>query len=292
MADHAENAGAIALGGLALAGAGVFFMFQQHVVSEMFAGLTLACAVAAVAAGVLFRAASDAVKTPADRSLAVLMAVATFVVAGGFVILSVSPGSPAAHGELRAAGESVALPADLGGAVRVLVHADLPGQDDADIAFELSGAELPLKGHLVRKVGVSRGRKGAAVRTSSEQNSEFLVGDLGAGGKTLKLASLTGALRGPLTVTVFHDRMPVKLAYAIALAFVILATAITARKRWKDSAAFAAGLAAVFGVVVFTNGTPDAVIRPEIGALLLSPFLGGLGGMAALWIMRRFVKAA
>lgn len=276
---------------IAVIAAGLLYvLYQEQLISEAGAGLAVAVGVGLLCSSFVYSAAVSAAKTAADRNVGLIFSGLTLVLTGGLSAYAITPGAPAAQAELHSVGETMPLPASLDGGVRLLVHGDIGGEEEATINFELGGGDKPIAGHLVRKVGLSRSRKGVRNRVATEQNSAFVGATLNASDHALTLKSLNGPLQGALHVSVFKDYLPRPAAYALAFGFVLIAAVVSVKRRWKDSAILAVGLAAAFGLVVNLNGTPDAAIRPEIGALFIGILGGGFGGSFIAWVLKRILK--
>lgn len=276
---------------VAVVAAGILYvLYQEQLISEAGAGLAVALGVGLLCSSFVYSAAVSAAKNAGDRNIGLVFSGLTLILTGGLSAYAITPGAPSAQAELNGVGETMPLPAGLDGAVRLLVHGDIGGEEEATINFELGGGEKPIAGHLVRKVGLSRSRKGVRNRVATEQNSAFVGATLNSAERTLTLKSLNGPLKGSLHVSVFKDYLPRPAAYTLAFGFVIIAAVVSVKRRWKDSAILAVGLAAAFGLVVNLNGTPDAAIRPEIGALFIGFLGGGFGGSFIAWVLKRVLK--
>ncbi|MFO0725717.1 MAG: hypothetical protein U1E65_18170 [Myxococcota bacterium] len=277
--------------GLAVIVAGLLYVLHgQDMISESATALAFALAVGTVCASVVWTGAHGAAKTAMDRNLGSLFAVLTLASSAGLTALAVTPGAPLAESDLHEVGQTLALPSGVDGAVRFLVHGDMAGEGDATINFELDGTEKPALGHLVRKIRTTTSRKGGRSSSISEVNSTFVDATLNGGGKTLTLKSLNGPLKGELHVAVYKNWLPAIAAYVLTISFILVAALVSVKKRWKDTAILAIGLAAAFGLVVNLNSTPDAAVQREIGALFLGFFLGGFGAYLAAWLLKKMLK--
>jgi hypothetical protein len=274
---------------LVLAVGGLVVLYLADVLPERIAGLLLGTTV--VLATCVYAGISLARSTRTARGSLAMLAYGAVAVAVALapVVLTLIPGTPAAHGELRAPGESFMLPRTVHGPVRVLVHGTAGGAGAASIDAVLEVGSEKIETHLGRTLSVGRaGRRGRAT-VVQEHNSEYLSAKVSGGVQRLTLAEIRGAVAGPLEVEVFREWLPFPVALSIAGALLLLTVIVGARLQASVTAAAALGCALVFGLSIYRIATPDAAVRPELGALFVAVILGGSGGGTLGWLGKKLL---
>ena len=203
------------------------------------------------------------------------------------VVLAILPGSPVATGALSQPGDTIALPEGAGGRLRLLVHGGLGSQGAATVTFELTGPTEPLSGTLERSVSTARiGRSGSATQMH-ERTSEYLDALMPGAQHSLKLDHLDGPLAGSLDVRVYPDRIPLIVGVLLGGLLLAIVALLAARLQVGSDTVVAAGLAVAFGAFGHQWVTPDSVIRPIIGALIVGALAGGAAGGILAWAARK-----
>lgn len=266
-------------------------LYYLAVLGEAVAGLLLAAVVAAVVAVTTARALLDAVRAPAARAATILLGLFTFALTVAPVLGSVLPGSAVAQGELRELGDSVSLPEDAAGPVRIWLHGAIGGNGPSAVDVELSADQSTVEGHLERTTRRARvGRRGRTTVTN-ERNSDLLSATLEAGSRKLTLTRVDGPLAGSLQVRLFHDPWPLPLDVVVACLVLLAVAALGARAGARSTPAPIAGIGLAFGVAAYLWATPDNAVRPEIGALVVGGLLGAVAGGVVGRIMQTALAA-
>jgi hypothetical protein len=246
-------------------------------IGDRVVGIMMAAAIGLAAAGRFATTMLESAGSGAARASVVVLSAMLLALAVVPAVLTVEPGTPVARGGLAAAGDSFRVPGSTQGSVRLLVHGDLSTQGAAAVDFELGGATKPLTGRIERSISTTRvGRRGVG-QEAHERNSEFLDGSLAAGQSSLKLERVEGPLAGALDVAVYPDRFPLGIDILVGAVVLALAALLAARLQVGSDTVVLAGLAIGFGAVCHELVTPDSVVRPMIGAMIV----GGIAGIAA-----------
>ena len=268
---------------LAAAAAGLPF---AGLLAEGTAAALLALVVSLSLALQMIRPALRGAIDPTTRGGAVLIAVATALLAALPSIGAVAPGTPIAQGEVSRAGDRLELPAGAMGAssrIRLLVHAPLPQGGTPLVAFRFTGGGAPLSGEVERTVSYSRVGRGSRAAVAHDHNEVWVHGALGAAATGLALDRIDGPVAGPLQVSV-HGEWFSPLALLLSSLLVLVAAAIWEARLGGGHFAALSGMALCFGLLVSGNATPGAAIGTSLGAILLGALAGALAGglLAAL----------
>lgn len=240
-------------------------------------------AIAARVAATLLESASGIVA----RISVVLLAMAMLALAVLPVALTIMPGKPIATGALSQPGDAVSVPDAANGQLRLLVHGGIASEGAASVDFELAGAKAPVEGRLERSTSQARvGRRGTATQVH-EHMSEYLNVVLPAGQHSLKLARIDGPLAGALDVRVYRDLFPINLDIIVGAVLLALVALLAARLHVGSDTVVVAGLALAFGIVGHEFITPDSVVRPIVGALIVGALVGGTAGGILAWGARK-----
>lgn len=269
---------------LALAGAAAGLSFAG-LLAEGSAAAVLALLVPGALTLQMVRPALPGSINPTTRGVAVLIAVATALVAALPAIGAVAPGAPVATGEVTRAGDRVELPAGGLGAssqVRLLVHAPLPPGGTPVVAFRFTGGGAPLSGEVERTVSYSRVGRGSRAAVAHDHNEVWVHGALGAGATGLALDRIDGPVAGPLQVSV-HAEWISPLALVLSALLVLVAAAIWEARLGGGHFAALSGMALAYGLLVSGNATPHAALGTSLGAILLGALAGAMaGGLLAM----------
>ncbi|MCA9620050.1 MAG: hypothetical protein KC731_13585 [Myxococcales bacterium] len=249
----------------------------------------IVAAVSAIALAVFVRRETLlAARSRAAAKVASLLAAVTALLMVVPVVATLLPGEPIVHG-LLAQGDHLAIPDAAAGPARLLVHASIAGTGAASVEYRLEGLHDPLSGHLERVMGVGRvGRR--RVRAANLRDTQIANVEL-EGQEDLVLRSLSGAADGPLEVTVFRERWPLRWELGLGAAL-LLATAIVAQRGSLSAALVPVVLAAVtFGVLSLRWLTPTEPLRAELGALVVAGAAGLMGYVPWRWLSLRRAAA-
>jgi hypothetical protein len=260
-------------------------------VSDGLLGVVIATIVGVLATGRVVGALLESSGTVVTRATVLALGLVTVALSVAPVALTVFPGTPVATGVLGEVGSTMPLPETMKGAVRVLVHGGLNSAGAAAVEFTLGGFTSPLEGKLQRTVTTARvGRRGTA-QEAHERNTEFLDGRLTAAGHTIKLDEVEGQLAGGLSLQVFTDRFPLWLDLLIAGLTLAALALLAARLHVGSDVVVTGGLALAFGAVAHELVTPDFVVRPMIGSIILAAVGGGVVGGIFAWAARKLMPA-
>jgi hypothetical protein len=266
-------------------------LYYLAVLGEAVAGLLLATVVAGLVSVTTTRALLDAVRAPVARAATIALGLVTFALTVAPVLDSVLPGSAVAQGELREPGDSVSLPEDAAGPVRIWLHGAIGGNGPSAVDVELSAETSIVEGHLERTTRQARvGRRGRATVTN-ERNSDLLSATLDAGSRKLTLTRVKGPLAGSLHVRLFHDPWPLPLDALVGCLVLLAVAALGARAGARSTPASIAGIGLAFGAAAYLWATPDNAVRPEIGALVVGGLLGALAGGVVGRVMQSILAA-
>ena len=226
-------------------------------------------------------------------------AAATLVIAGGAVAVGcallpilegLGLGQPLAHGELHAIGDTLSLPADISGPLRVLVHVPAPNEP-ARIHVDLQGGETTLSTELDSTMTTVRvGRRGHGQHLV-RNDSEFIDTVLASGVRALSLTRLSGPVTGAVKVEVYREWLPDWSLFALAAALIIGGAAIGAMTTAGTHPASGIACALVFGLMAHRTVTPDHAVRPEIGALFVALVVGAMGGAMLTIVIETALRA-
>jgi hypothetical protein len=290
---HVENPW-LGRGLLGVAGVAVLLVIVGYLtgaVSDGLLGVVLAAAVGVLSTIRVVGAMLETSGTPLARVGVLVLGLATVGLSFAPVALTIFPGTPVATGVLTEVGSTVQVPDTLKGAVRVLVHGGLNTAGAAAVEFSLGGFTSSLEGKLQRTVTTQRvGRRGSA-QEAHERNSEFLDGRLAAGHQGVKLESVEGPLAGGLSLQVFSDRFPLWLDLLLSAVVLALLAVLGVWLHVGSDVVVTGGLALAFGAVAHEFVTPDSIIRPMIGAVIVAAVAGGAAGGIFAWAARKALPA-
>jgi hypothetical protein len=241
----------------------------------------------------IVRPALDARRDRGSRAVSAAAALATAIATVLPALRTVHPGDPIFGGDFGQVDEAIPVPPGSEGPVRLLVSGKLAERGEPSVTFTISGTKDPVEGKLERTFAYARVGRGGRARVAHDHTADFYPALIAPGARELRLDRLGGQLGSRLRVAVYREPIPVAggpwVLAALALA---LAAVADARLGLKNNLAVAAGMAAVFGLLVTYNATPAAAVGPAVGGIIL----GALGGSLAGWIVgalvRRFVPQA
>lgn len=261
--------------------------YLSGAMSEATLGTFIAVAIGLAVAGRVIGSMLENAASTVARLTIVVLAVATLTLAIVPVMLTIFPGSPAATGRLAQVGDTLPLPGTVQGPVRLLIHGVIDAPGNATVDFELGGTASLTEGRLERSVSTSRvGRRGVA-HVTHDRNSEFLDAKLAKGAHQLRLERIEGPLAGALDLAVYPDRFPLSIDVVVAVAVLLALAFVAVRMRVGTDTVAAAGVALAFGAVSHQFVTPDAILRPLIGALIVGAIVGASSGGLAAWLARK-----
>lgn len=275
----------VGLIGAVLFGTAYFFGWMP----ERWAGLIIATVVVLGGAGAAAVALLGAQPPKMLRNAAIAVLALATIAAAIPIINTLIPGSPIARGELVAPGQSLDLPKGLSGSIRIFVHGELQGTGAANarVALELGGQELV--GHLSRTEQTFRtGRRGTG-KSLQDHTSEFLSTYVPANASKLSLREVHGALIGGVHVDVYREWLSFRAALVIDVLLLCAIAFIAGKLGVTGFAAGAVGVTMLFGLMIFRLATPDAVVRPEIGAFVIALVGGMIAGGLLTYLSRRLV---
>jgi hypothetical protein len=222
---------------------------------------------------------------PPTRGVALLIVLATTLLAALPALTAVAPGEPLVRGEVSRAGNRLELPLGALGAsgrLRLLVHAPLPPGGTPQVAFRFTAGGVPLSGEVERTVSYARVGRGNRAAVAHDHNEVWVHGAIGAGVTGLTLDRIDGPLAGPLQVEV-HVEWFSPLALALSSLLVLVAAAIWEARLGGGHFAALCGMALAYGLLVGGNATPHAALGTSLGAILLGALAGALaGGLLAM----------
>jgi hypothetical protein len=222
---------------------------------------------------------------PPTRGVALLIVLATALLAALPALTAVAPGQPVAKGEVTRAGDRLELPPGALGAssrLRLLVHAPLPPGGTPQVAFRFTAGAAPLSGEVERTDSYARVGRGNRAAVAHDHNEVWVHGALGPGATGLTLERIDGPLAGPLQVEV-HVEWFSPLALVLSSLLVLVAAAIWEARLGGGHFAALSGMALAYGLLVGGNATPNAALGPSLGAVLLGALAGALaGGLLAM----------
>jgi hypothetical protein len=263
-------AAAVAVAGLSFAG----------LLAEGSAAATLALLVPVSLALQMVRPALAAAVDPVTRGVAVVIALATALLAVLPALTAVAPGRPLAHGEVSRAGDRLELPPGALGAssrLRLLVHAPLPPGGTPQVAFRFTAGGAPLSGEVERTVSYARVGRGNRAAVAHDHNEVWVHGAVGAGATGVTLERIDGQVAGPLQVEVHVEWLPPMLLVLSSL-LLLVAAAVWEARLGGGHVATLGGMALTYGLLVGGNATPHAALGTSLGAILLGALVGALAG--------------
>jgi hypothetical protein len=286
--ENLEGRSLAVLAAVAAAIAGLAFYLDW--VTEASAGMVMGAAMVIVIGSIMLRHAFEL--GGARRAVALTLTLLTAAAIAVPIVATIAPGEPLAKGSLRARGDKFLLPATAEGPVRLLVHAALGGQGgSSSVEYELRGTEQPVKGSLARIQNTQRvGRRGSASVTS-ERSTEYVVAAVPSGTHELTLHDIGGQMEGPLEVAIFKNRWPATFEWLALVALLAVLVALTGRLGLDANVLTAASVGLFFGLFVYEFASPQAVVKPEIGALILSLLVGGACGSLLAWTAKKIAPA-
>jgi hypothetical protein len=222
---------------------------------------------------------------PPTRGVALVIVLATALLAGLPALSAVAPGQALASGEVSRPGNRLELPLGALGAsgrLRLLVHAPLPPGGTPQVAFRFSAGGASLSGEVERTVSYARVGRGNRAAVAHDHNEVWVHGALGAGATGITLDRIDGPLAGPLQVEV-HAEWISPLALVLSALLVLVAAAIWEARLGGGHFAALSGMALAYGLLVGSNATPHAALGTSLGAILLGALAGALaGGLLAM----------
>jgi hypothetical protein len=257
-----------------------YILYEAGLLAEAWTAIGIAVAVTVMGVGYAATSMLGLSNGKVTMSLVAALSVIVAVLSIAPVWVTVAPGEPMAQGTLERPGDSLSLPEGAGGPVRLWVKGNLGGQGAAVVHFTLNAAGENAHGKLSRTL--SSGRVGRRGRTEivQEHNSVLVATALGSGEPKLRLNDLEGPLNGPLHVEVFRDYWPARWDIVIAVLVLLAVAALSVRLGATTAPASLAGATLAAGIAAYYFATPDAAVRPEIGALILGGPIGLVAGAA------------
>jgi hypothetical protein len=204
-------------------------------------------------------------------------------------VATLLPGDPIVDADLRE-GQHLAIPSDVEGRVRVMVHADIAGEGAATVSYRMSGLEQPVSGKLERSIG--KGRVGKRRVSQAHLHDTELVSAVVGNQHELTLEQAQGALQGPLHVALFRERWPA--SYQLMLGGILLLIVVFASLRGRVGDKLFPVVVGVtcFGVLTYRWTTPYAAFSSEMGALIVSVACAAVMSVPWGWFVARRVQAA
>lgn len=217
----------------------------------------------------------------ASNKLAALIVITGGVLTVGCALLPIVEGlgfnAAIAHGELHGVGDTLDLPSDATGPLRVLVHVP-PPKDPARIHIALQGGQTTVEAELDSTMTTVRlGRRGHG-KQLVRNDSEFIDTSFDSGVHKLALKSIEGPVTGPVTVEVYREWVADWSLFALAAILTLGLAAVGAATTAGTGPAGGIACALVFGLMAHRSVTPDHAVRPEIGALFVALVVGAMGG--------------
>jgi hypothetical protein len=226
-----------------------------------------------------------------EVAAAVALGLATLALTFVPVATALLPGSPATSGTLAAPGDSILIPESVRGEARILVHGVPAGHTEAHVRATLRVGNEQFEAHVNRDLTRRRvGRRGRAT-VAVESDSEYLSVRIPPTVDQIFLDGISGELHGPLQISVFVDRIPLRAELWAAGALLVLAALIDIAFRGSGVGVGATACALVFGLIVSRVATPDVAVRQEIGALFVALLGGGVGGLMLSAVLRKTVQS-
>lgn len=264
-------------------------LYYMDSIKENVGGFLLAAVLAISVTWYVSRELLQASKTALDTGLSIACSIALLAIAAGPAYLTTLPGTPLAEGQLKTVGDSIHLPDNAHGNVRLLVHGALAHQGESVVSFTLEGTVEPVVGRLERNVSQARAGKRGYTTVTHEWNTEYLSGVVPAGIKAIKLSAIEGPLKDALHVSIYTEYWPRLYQFIVAIIALLLITWLATRLKLDSSVDAFAGLGLGFGIMVYVYATPDSAVRPTIGAVIVGGIIGMIGGGIASFIMKRLI---
>ncbi|HEU4384815.1 MAG TPA: hypothetical protein VFR85_15120 [Anaeromyxobacteraceae bacterium] len=269
--------------------AAVAALYLAGYISEPATGAFAAVGAPLAGAALAARPALAGGRDPRGRALAALAAAAAFFLSAGPSLTTIVPGEPLLAGELSTQGQTLPVPPEAAGRVRVLVSGRLGA--DPEVSFRVSGTVPALDGRLERSWSTARVGRGGRARVAHDHLADWYEAAIPPGVAALKLERLQGRPGSALALAIHREWMPRWLllsAMALALA---ASAAADARLGTRNDVAVPVAMVLAFGLLVDHNATPLAAVGPAMGGVLLGAMLGALAGALASFVARRLLPA-
>lgn len=264
-------------------------LYQADALPELWVAVGLALLVAGFCAGAMLRAMLAVTGGWGATALAVVLGATVLILALIPVWITIIPGQPLAKGALENAGDTLALPPEARGPVRILVHGGVGGQGNTSVRFRFGGATDAVKGKLARSTNNVRvGRRGRA-QVEHLHDTEYLAATIPPDGRRLVLAEIDGPLVGQLAVAVYPGRWPLSWVVVSDLLALVAVALVSAWWRLGAPPPAFCGVALSFGAVAYSLATPTEAVRNELGALMLGGPAGLLAGGLIAWAATRVI---
>ncbi len=277
---------------IATAAAGLLVgSYTLGLISERVAALLFALVFLGACCFYAVKSFSESAPRGWEVGVAVTLGLATLALTFVPVVTALLPGSPVVQGTLAAPGDSILVPESGRGAVRILVHGVPAGHAAAHVQATLQVGDQRFDAHVERDLTQRRvGRRGRAT-VAMESDSEYVSVRIPSTVDRIVLDSIRGDLDGPLKISVFVERIPLRAELWAAGVLLVLAALIDVAFRGSGVGVGATACALVFGLVVSRVATPDVAVRQEIGALFVALLGGGLGGLVLSAVLRKTVQS-
>ena len=283
-------AGRLVLGAFVLAALAIVVLYNVGEISEVFTGLTMATTVVLGSAAYGVKILADSISHRAVMALVIVLGLVTGASGLAAASSALTPGAPIAAGDLTGDGDVLPLPGPVQGATRLLLHGRPAGSDASEVDVHLDVGTTSAHGTIERTAMSARvGRRGRTT-VLRERDSDFVTVDVADPANSVTLTRLRGHLSGPLHVEVFHEWLPLPTEIVLAAALLLAIAFIAVRLEARSTGVGALSCAMVFGIMVHHMATPDAAVRPEIGALMVAVLAGGVGGMVLAGMVRMVAR--
>jgi hypothetical protein len=280
---------AIALAATALV---LAVLYWSDVLPDRVAAALMASAVIAGGCGLAAGTLLAAARSQIDRWAAVILLTILAATVGWPLATALFPGTPAARFAAVHPGDSMRLPPSVRGPVRVLASAGsaqvglFSCRPELTIGSQTEQLDLHRQLEAVR---VGRRGRGTAMR---DHTSAYAHGVLTDASDRLVVVGDTGSQTCTLELDVFLDRIPLSVEAGVVAALLLVLAAVAARSGAGPLPTVCAGVAAVFSLIAVGGATPEAAVRPAVGALLAGLPVGSAFGWASGWLVGKLVGGA
>lgn len=272
------------LGGYAL----VVALRAARLVHESEAGLLLAVGLPAIAL-TRFARSTNASTTRRMRVATVATAIAALAVATTAGIEAAHPGNPLAHGDNVAVGQSIVLPEDVDGKVRIMVAVALSRRRDDLVSVTLSGGTAPIRAEFATTTSHRTDARGGRQHVSNRgAESRYFEATIPPGTRSLRIEELTS--KAPVRVEVYPPSTPWAYHLCASVVVVLVSTLVALRAKLSELAVFSAGQSQGFALAFAAWATPSATMGPALAAMIFG-FAAGVAHELLLWSCRRMARA-
>jgi hypothetical protein len=271
-------------GGYAL----VVALRAARLVHESEAGLLLAVGLPAIAL-TRFARSTSASTTRWMRAATTATAIAALAVAVAAGIEAAHPGSSLARAENIEAGQSIVLPEDAGGEVRIMVAVALSRRRDDLVSVTLSGATAPIRAEFATTTSHRTDARGGRQHVANRgAESRYFEATIPPGTRSLRIEEVTS--KAPVRVEVYPPSTPWAYYLCASVVVVLVSTLVALRAQLSDLAVFSAGQSQGFALAFAAWATPSATMGPALAATIVG-FAVGVAHELLLWSCRRMARA-